>query len=219
MKELESILKSLMTGKSSHPDFLVCDIFKEGVNGQDIKLSMLLMMNKMKEQTSIPEGLENANITMLKKEMDLNNWRGIFVSSVLKTILMKLFHGRAYEIVSQSMTDSPIGTQNTKSVRNPIFVFNSIISDVLSSKKKSSIDLNIMDHKQMFDTEEVPTCLHSLYESGVKNYIFALIYEANKTATFVVKTPGGNTELATINKNIMQGDVLSPLVSSNMVTW
>ena len=152
MKELESILKSLMTGKSSHPDFLVCDIFKEGVNGQDIKLSMLLMMNKMKEQTSIPEGLENANITMLKKEMDLNNWRGIFVSSVLKTILMKLFHGRAYEIVSQSMTDSRIGTQNTKSVRNPIFVFNSIISDVLSSKKKSSIDLNIMDHKQMFDT-------------------------------------------------------------------
>ena len=43
MKELESILKSLMAGKSRDPDYLVCEIFKEGVIGEDLKLSILVI--------------------------------------------------------------------------------------------------------------------------------------------------------------------------------
>ena len=130
---------------------------------------------------------------------------------------MKLLHERTYETIGQSTTDSPIGAQKDKSVRNHILVLNTIICDVLSSKKKAAIDLNIMDYKQMFDAKEVPICLNALYDSGVKNDIFAFICEANKTATFVVKTPSGNTETQVIYNKIMQGDVLAPLVSSNMV--
>ena len=191
----------LIIGKSRDPEYLVREIFKEGVIGDDLKLSILLMMNKMKEQIAVPDSLKSANITMLHKKqckLDLKNWRGIFVTSVLRTILMKLLHERSYKTVSESMTDSQIGAQKHKSVRNHIFVLNAIISDVLSSKKKASIDLNIMDYSQMFDAEEVPICLNALYESGVRDDIFALICEANKTASFVVKTPGGHTERTTI---------------------
>ena len=98
-----------------------------------------------------------------------------------------------------------------------MFVLNSIMSDVLSSKKKVPIDLNIMDYKQMFDAEEAPVCLNALYDAGVKNDIFALICETNKSATFAIKTPNGITQYKSIFNKIMQGDVLSPLVSSNMV--
>ena len=115
------------------------------------------------------------------------------------------------------MTESQIGAQKKQSVRNHMFVLNSIISDVLSSKKKAPIDLNVMDYKQMFDSEEVPICLNALYSAGVKDDIFALICETNTSATVAIKTPGGLTEEANINNRIMQGDVLSPLVSSNMV--
>ena len=178
------------------------------------------MMNSMKDQTSIPDCVKTANITMLhkkKSKLDLENWRGIFVSSVMRTILMKMLHERAYETVTQSMTDSQIGARKKKSVRDHIFILNSIISDVLSSKKKKSIDLNIMDYKQMFDSEEVPLRLNALYDSGLQNDIFALICEANKTVIFAIKTPNCLTKKATIYNKIMQGDVLSPLVSSNMV--
>ena len=91
------------------------------------------------------------------------------------------------------MSDSQIGAQNKKSVRNHMFVLNSIMSDVLSSKKKSPIDLNIMDYKQMFDSEESPICLNALYDAGVKDDLFALICETNTSATFVIKTPNGLT--------------------------
>ena len=82
-------------------------------------------MNKMKEQTSIPECLKTANITMLHKKqskLDLSNWRGIFVTSVIRTILMKLLHNRTYEIVSQSMTDSQIGAQKQERVLETTFL-------------------------------------------------------------------------------------------------
>ena len=73
-----------------------------------------MMMNSMKDQTSIPDCVKTANITMLhkkKSKLDLENWRGIFVSSVMRTILMKMLHERAYETVTQSMTDLQIGAK------------------------------------------------------------------------------------------------------------
>ena len=69
----------------------------------------------------------------------------------------------------------------------------------------------------MFDAEELPTVLNSFYEAGVQNDLFAIIYEANKSVMFAVKTPTGLTEYRTIKNKVMQGDVLSPLMSSNMV--
>ena len=151
-----------MWGKSRDPDPIVCDIFKEEVIGENLKESLLIIMNKMKDETIVPECIRTANITMLhkkKSKVDLNNWRGIFVTSVIRTILMKMVHERSYEKVSLSMTDCQIGARKNKSVRNHIFILNSIISDVTSSKKKLPIDMNVMDFRQMFDAEEVSVCL------------------------------------------------------------
>ena len=128
-----------------------------------------------------------------------------------------MIHERSYEKVASTMTDSQIGARMKKSVRNHIFILNSIISDVLSSKKKKPINLNVMDLSQMFDDEDISICLNALYEAGVQDNTLALIYEANKTNVTCVKTPNGLTEKTHIYEKVMQGDVLSPLLSSNMV--
>ena len=130
---------------------------------------------------------------------------------------MKMLHERTYEVVASNMTDAQIGARKKKSVRNHIFILNTIVSDVLSSKKKNPIDLNVIDFSQMFDAEDLSICLNSLYEAGVKDDNIVMIYEANKTNVISVKTPNGITDKTTIYEKIMQGDVLSPLVSSNMV--
>ena len=39
----------------------------------------------------------------------------------------------------------------------------------------------------MFDSEEAPICLNALYDAGVKDDIFSLVCEANKSATFAIK--------------------------------
>ena len=220
INELDKVLKNLKTGKSRDPNNLVYELFKTEVMGSDMKQSVLMLLNKMKSQMKIPDELKAANVTILHKKnskVDLNNWRGIFVTSVIRGILMKLIYGRTYEVVDKNMTDSQIGARKKKSVRNHLFVLNSILSDVMSSKNKEPVDLNIMDFKQMFDAEELPSVLNAMYESGVKNDMLALLKEANEIVKFAVKTPNGTTEQRTINNKIMQGDVMAPLMSSNFV--
>ena len=220
LEELNRSLKSLKIGKSRDPQSLLSELFKDGVIGTDLKNSLLMMFNKVKDEIYLPECFRTAQITMIHKKkckLDLNNWRGIFVTSVLRTILMKILHERIYHQVESGMTDSQIGSLKNKSVRNHLFVVNSVISDVLSSAKKPPIDLNVMDYKQMFDAEDLHINLNALFEAGIQDDILALIYEANKENVISVKTPNGTTHTGTIHNKIMQGDVLGPLLSSNMV--
>ena len=69
----------------------------------------------------------------------------------------------------------------------------------------------------MFDAKELPTVLNAFYDSGVKDEMFSLINEANTSVVFAVETPKGLTEQRNISNKMMQGDVMSPLMSSNMV--
>ena len=81
--------KSLKKGKSKDNEGYICELFKEGVIGKDLKISICLLMTRIKESLKIPECLQAFYITILHKKkckLDLNNWRGIFVSSVLITI-------------------------------------------------------------------------------------------------------------------------------------
>ena len=168
----------------------------------------------------IPDDLKMANITIIHKKsnkVELNNWRGIFVTSVVRGILMKLIYERTYKVIDENMTDSQIGARKNRSVRNHLFVLNSIMNNVMSSKKKEAIDLNILDFQQMFDTEELPSVLNAFYDSGVKNDMLGLIHEANKSVNFAMKTPHGLTESKTIKNKVMQGDVMAPLLSSSFV--
>ena len=87
----------------------------------------------------------------------------------------------------------------------------------LAQQKNPPIDLNLMDYQQMFDAEEIQVCLNSLYKAGIQNDILALIYEANHEHVIALKTPNGVTQTGTLNNKVMQGDVLGPLISSNMV--
>ena len=220
MKELNKVLANLKSGKSKDSDGYISELFKDGIIGSNLKESLLMMFNSMKDAMFIPDCLKTAQVTILHKKScrtDLGNWRGIFVCSVLRSILMKLIYSRTYEKVNASMTDSQIGARKNKSVRNHLFILNSIISDVMGSVKKEPIDLNVMDFRQMFDAEELSVCLNAMYEANIKDDMLALIYEANKTTIFTVKTPNGLTQPATIVNKVLQGDVLAPLISSNMV--
>ena len=65
--------------------------------------------------------------------------------------------------------------------------------------------------------EELSVCLNAMYDANIQDDMLALIFEANKTTVFAVKTPDGLTRSATIVNKVLQGDVLAPLISSNMV--
>ena len=216
--DLEKVLTSLKTNKSRDPHGLINDLFKPGVIGSDLKTSLLAMLNKIRENCSIPEFIEWANVTSLYKgkgdRLDLKNERGIFIVSVLRSILMKLIYNDNYETIDSNMSDSNVGARKNKNIRNHIFVVNGIIHDVLSSSKKKPIDIQIMDYKQCFDSMWLEETLNDLYEAGVTDDSLALLYEANKGVNMAIKTPAGLTVRQRIEKIILQGDVFVPIECS-----
>ena len=56
---------------------------------------------------------------------------------------MRLIYNDKYSVIDSNMSDSNVGARNGKNIRNHIFVINGIIHDVLFSKKKKSIDIQI----------------------------------------------------------------------------
>ena len=221
MKDLEEVLKSLKTGKCRDPEGMVREIFKEEVIGNDMKESLLTMLNKSKSTGTMPRFMNLVNIAAIYKGKgeftDLEAERGIFIVSILRTILMKMIYADKYGIIDKSMSDSNIGARKKKNIRNHIFVVNSVLHDVMSSSSKDPIYIMVLDFKQMFDSECLFECLNDVYEAGVDDDYFPLLYEANRETYVAVQTPSGISKRETINEIVMQGDVLAPLISSLQV--
>ena len=221
MNDLESVLKTLKPGTSRDPNGWVRDLFSSDVAGKNLKLSMLTMFNKIKSENFIPEFIRKADVTTIYKgkgtKASLENDRGIFLVTTFRSILMKLIYKEKYSIIDSHMSDSQIGGRKGKSVRNHIWVLNGIICDVLSTKKKTPVDIQIMDYKQCFDALWLEECLNDLFDSGVKDDKLALLYNINSHVKVAVKTPVGITERKNIYNVITQGDVFGPMLCSNLV--
>ena len=122
-----------------------------------------------------------------------------------------------YSLIDSSMSDSQVGGRKGKNVRNHIWVLNGIICDALSTRKKNSIDIQVFDYKQCFDSLWLEECLSDLYTSGVKDDKLALLYNINTHVKVAVKTPVGKTDRGSIYNVITQGDVFGPILCSNQV--
>ena len=115
MKHLEQALKALKKNKSRDPNGWINELFKDGVAGYNIKLSLLQIFNKIKEENHIPNFMRLADISTIYKgkgsKKELINERGIFVVTILRSILMKLIYFDYYLLLDQSMSDSQIGAR------------------------------------------------------------------------------------------------------------
>ena len=182
MNDLDEVLKNLKEGKCRDPEGLIRVMFMEEVIGTDLKKSMLILFNKIKDTGIIPPFLRLANIHAIYKVRgeitELDSDRGIFIVSIFRYILMRLIYKDKYAIIDKSMSHSNIGSRKKKNIRNHIF-----------KKANEPIDIMVLDYKQLFDFEWLAECMNDVYEAGVTDNKFALIYEANRENSVAVRTP------------------------------
>ena len=214
--DLIKVLKNMKTNKSRDPHQLINEIFKPGVIGTDLKNSLLQMFNRVKLEFEIPAIMTMANIISIYKgkgaKNDLKNDRGIFIMNIFKSIMMKMIYNEEYEVIDNNMSDSNIGARKKKNIRNHIFILNGVINEAIKNHK--SIDIQILDYRQCFDSMWMEECINDMYDYGVKSTNLALIYEANKVNNVAIMTPNGLTERKSIENIVMQGEVFGPLECS-----
>ena len=214
--DLTKVLKNLKMNKSRDPHLLINEIFKPGVIGTDLQKSLLFLFNRVKVQFEIPEIMQFANIVSIYKgkgvKNDLKNDRGIFIMNIFKSIMMKMIYNQEYDVIDLNMSDSNIGARKKMNIRNHIFVLNGIINEALKTGK--SVDIQILDYRQCFDSMWMEDCINDLYDYGVKSPNLALIYEANKVNKVAVMTPNGLTTRTNVEQIVMQGEVFGSLECS-----
>ena len=118
MAQLDTALSNLKNNKSRDPNGYVNETFKDGIIGEDLKMSLLLMMNKLKLHQMVPLQMRLANITTIPKSgsrLELKNERGIFRCPVLRGILMRLIYDSKYNEIDKNMSDCQMGARKQTS--------------------------------------------------------------------------------------------------------
>ena len=150
--------------------------------------------------------------------MKLQYHRGLFLGSIFKTIIMKLLYRRNYKTIDSNMSESNVGGRKGRSCRDHIFIVNGAIQDALSSKDSKPLDLFICDYRTMFDGLDVKTTLHDLYDNGITDDNWALIYRLYENQNISIKTPFGLTKRRQAERELItQGDCLGPILVSSTV--
>ena len=120
MDKLDTVLKHLKKNKSRDPLGLANEIFMPGVAGYDLKLAILKLMNKIKEEQVYPEALEQYNISSIYKnkgkQNDFNSYRGIFRVPILRSILDRLIYNDEYDKIDEGLTDSNVGARKNRNI-------------------------------------------------------------------------------------------------------
>ena len=219
-KDLERALNDLKRNKSRDSEGLVNEIFKNDVIGSDLKHSLLIMCNNIKQENMIPEFMNNANITTVPKKgpkIDLKNQRGIFRVSVVRSILMRLIYNSNYYKIDKNISDSQMGARKGKGCKSNIWIINGIIHETLKHKNKKPIVLQIYDYSQMFDSIDLEEAISDIYDYGLNDDNLSLILKANQTIYMAVKTAGGLTDREMIKNSVLQGDTFGSLLASVQV--
>ena len=129
------MLSKLKNNKCRDPHGLLNELFKPGVIGKDLEESLLVLLNKVKDECVLPAFMQLVNIVAIYKSRgsknDLTNDRGIFIVNIFRSLLMKMIYKDNYDVIDENMSDSNVGARKKKNIRNHIFILNGIITDVL----------------------------------------------------------------------------------------
>ena len=143
MEELEKVLAKLKSKKATDPVGLVNELFTLSNIGHDLKQSLLMLLNKIKDQLQEPDFMNLANITSFWKRKgakdDIENERGIFILNVIRMIKDRMIHNDIKKRVE--MSDSQVGGREQYNVRDHLFVIYSVQKSVFN-KESPPIDIH-----------------------------------------------------------------------------
>ena len=210
------VTQKLKANKATDPIGLVSELFKPGVAGHDVVKSVLKLSNMIKEECRIPEFMEMTNITSLYKNkgsrQDLDNDRGIFTVTCLRSMVDKLIYNDYYDIIDSNMSDSNVGGRHNRSIRDNLFILYGVMNNALNNN--INLDVTLYDIEKCFDSQWYEETMNDLWEVGVNDDKFAVIAEVNKKCNISVKTPVGQTDRFMLTNIEMQGTVMGPIKAS-----
>ena len=209
MTDLENVLKKLKNNKSRDPLGNANELFKPEVAGDDLKLAILLLVNRIKDNLILPEAFKLCDITSIFKKgsrSEFTNYRGIFRVIIYRSILDRLVYNDIYPEVDSNLSDANVGSRKGRNVRDNLFVLYAIMNSIKSGGEEAC-DIAVYDVIKCFDSLWAQECINDLWDAGCRDDKLKILALGNENARVAIRTPGGMTSRETISNIIMQGTV------------
>ena len=219
-QDLEKVLKSLKRSQSQDTMGVINELFMMEHIGDDLKISLLQLFNKIKNTNQIPNFFRKVYVTAIpkgkKSPVHLVNQRGIFLVPKLRGLFLKLIYNSIIDTIEDSLSLSNIGARPHKSPRDHLFVLHSVMDETLRGKEVC-LDLVFYDLAKVYDSLRVEHTLLDLYENKVDTNLLNVLYELSKKTSISIKTPVGISEEKEIDDTIMQGENVSSILCTSTV--
>lgn len=214
VKEVWTATLSLNTPSSAGTNGIPPDVYVKAGRGFFVQLTA--MLNAVKNSLTIPpEWFELLIVTLFKNKGSrkcLEYYRGIFLSNVIPKIMEILIKSRI-SVNLKNVNLLQCGSTVNRSTCDIMFLLYGVMDHAKYLNKQ--IFLTFYDYSTCFDSLWLEDSMITLWELGVRNELFSLIFKLNEVANIQVKTPFGLTDQFECPRIVKQGSVLSSNLCSS----
>ena len=168
------------------------------------------IFNKIKNKLEIPDSWFELIVATIFKNKGTKKktkyYRGVFLACVLYKVFEKVVKQRV-ESNLEAIDLSQAGARTNKGPGDSMFLLYAMKDHALYLN--SPLFLTFYDYTTCFDSLWLEDSMLSLWNLGIQDKLFNLIYLLNEKCNIIVKTPHGTTTSASCPKIVKQGTVLS----------
>ena len=214
-EEVDAVLRKLKCGKTAGHDGVQAEHLKYG--GPILRDWILHVCNAISVLEEVPVFLKMGIITPVykgggKDPLDTNNYRGVTVTSVFAKVLESLLLPR----LQCHLANRGIPHTNQTAYHTGVSCAEAIFStlEVLStySNKNEKMHMCFYDLQKAFDSIQYPILLKRLFEAGVDGRVWRLLRSWYRSPRCRVKINGSLSSAITLERGVLQGSVLSPIL-------
>ena len=169
LKQLKAAITKLKANKCRDPHGHINEVYRN--LGDDGLVSLLELLNRVKETLLIPSKLNLSNVSTIYKgkgsKQDVVNLRGIFKLPIVRNLLDRLVYFDEQDQIGPQMGQYQVGNQKGRNIRDHTLVIHAVVNEALENKTK--LDIQFTDIKQCFDSIWLDEAANDLYDR--RNYV------------------------------------------------
>ena len=128
-EELNTVIKNLKNNKAPGSDEITNEMTKKG--GKDLITSLKNVYNKILKEKKCPSDWRKVKIKSIYKNKgekeDLNNQRGIFLTSTLQKIFERIILNRQYSKIDSAISECQNGARKNRSSTEHLFILRAML--------------------------------------------------------------------------------------------
>ena len=193
---------------------LPSEVYKFG--SANLISNLTIVLNQIKTRLRLPDSWVNVVIATIYKNKGsrkcLEFYRGIFLTIIASKLLEKLIKGRIDpQLVKVNKLQS--GSKKNRGPCDSLFLLNGMIDH--AKYLNTELFITFYDYSTCFDSLWLEESMIVLWDLGIRNELFSLIFLLNESSSIKVKSPHGTTESFECPRIVKQGTVLGPTLCSS----